>query len=254
MTLNRFTNIGLVLVTCLTVSIFAIAQDNPATPDTPPAGDMKKPTNNGSYYIGLSIGEQFRGQGIGPGDIDVESLAMGIADELAKVKPRLSDEELAAAAQAVTTMMQERQMKAREKMQAEMEGLAVANKEKAELFLEENKKKEGVQVTDTGLQYKVEREGKGASPTLANTVKVHYTGKLLNGEIFDSSVERGTPAEFPINGLIAAWQEALPKMQVGDKWTLYVPPSLGYGARGSAPVIGPNELLIFEMELLDIVK
>lgn len=254
MTLNRFTSIGLVLVTCVTVSIFAIAQDNPAPSDTPPAGEMKKPANEGSYYIGLSIGEQFRSQGIELGDIDVESLAMGIADELSKAKPRLNDEQLAAAAQTVTTMMQERQMKARQQMQAEMEGMAVANQEKADLFLEENKKKDGVQVTESGLQYKVERAGKGASPTLANTVKVHYTGKLLSGEVFDSSVERGTPAEFPINGLIPGWQQALPKMKVGDKWTLYVPPALAYGARGSAPVIGPNELLIFEMELLDIVK
>lgn len=249
---TRLSSIGLVLATCVTVSIFAIAQDDAAS--KPATGEMKKPNNPGSYYIGLSIGEQFRSQGIEPGDLDVESLAMGIADELSKAEPRLTQEELEAAAETVTAMMRERQMAARERAQAEMESMAVANKEKAELFLEENKKKEGVKVMESGLQYKVERAGNGKSPTLANTVKVHYTGKLLNGQVFDSSVERGTPAEFPINGLIAGWQQALPKMKVGDKWTLYVPPSLAYGARGSAPVIGPNELLIFEMELLDIVK
>jgi FKBP-type peptidyl-prolyl cis-trans isomerase len=254
MTWNRFTSTCLVLVTCVTVSMFAIAQDNPPASDTPPAAEMKKPANVGSYYIGLSIGEQFRSQGVEPADIDVESLAMGIADELANVAPRLTDEELAAAAEAVQAMMTKRQTAAREKMQAEMEAAALANLEKADLFLEENKKKEGVKVLASGLQYKVERAGNGPSPKLANTVKVHYTGRLLNGEIFDSSVQRGQPAEFPINGLIEGWKEALPRMKVGDKWTLYVPPAMAYGARGSAPVIGPNELLVFEMELLDIVK
>jgi FKBP-type peptidyl-prolyl cis-trans isomerase len=233
----------------MAVAMFARAQD-----DAKPAADMKKPTDAGSYYIGLSIGEQFRNQGLTPEVVDIDSLAMGIADELAKKSPRLSEEELSAAAAKIQEMMTTLQTAAREKAQAEMQATALANKEKAELFLAENKKKEDVKVLPSGLQYKVERAGTGQSPTAANTVKVHYTGKLLNGEVFDSSVQRGQPAEFPIQGLIEGWQQALPLMKVGDKWTLYVPPSLAYGARGSAPVIGPNELLVFEMELLDIVK
>lgn len=249
---TRLPSICLVLATCITVSVFAIAQDDAAT--QPAAGETKKPANPGSYFIGLSIGEQFRSQGVQAGDIDVESLAMGIADELTNSKLRLTDEELQAAADAVTAMMRERQIAARNRMQAEMEAAAVANKEKAELFLEENKKKEGVKVLDSGLQYKVERSGNGPSPASSSTVRVHYTGKLLNGKVFDSSVERGSPAEFQISGLIPGWQQALPKMKVGDKWTLYVPPSLAYGERGSPPVIGPNELLVFEMELLGIVE
>jgi FKBP-type peptidyl-prolyl cis-trans isomerase len=253
MTWNRLSSIGLVLLTCTTLTLFATARDD--VKDVAEAKpEMKKPSNPVSYYIGLSIGEQLRSQGLLDGDVDVDSLAMGIMDELSKTQPRLSPEELQATQTQVVELMQRSAKAAQEQRTAEMQATAVANQEKADLFLEENKKKEGIKELSAGVQYKVERAGNGPSPTLNSTVKVHYTGTLLNGDVFDSSVKRGQPAEFPINGLIDAWKMALPKMKIGDKWTLYVPPSAAYGMSGSPPTIGPNELLIFEMELLDIVK
>ena len=119
-------------------------------------------------------------------------------------------------------------------------------------FLEENKKKEGVQVTDSGLQYQVIKAGKGAVPDANSNVSVHYEGKLINGEIFDSSIQRGEPASFGVSQVIPGWTEALLRMKVGDKWKLFIPPALAYGERGSPPVIGPNEALIFEVELLEV--
>lgn len=218
--------------------------------EAPAAGEGAKPADPASYYIGLSIAEQMRSQGLTSDDIDAASMAMAIADELSGNEPRLSEEELAAAGQAVQALMQ---AKAQKQME-EMQNAATANREKAEVFLAENAKKEGVKQLPSGLQYKVIKSGSGKSPTLQNVVKVHYTGKLMNGEVFDSSVQRGEPAQFQVGQLIQGWQEALPRMKVGDKWTLYVPPSLGYGMRGSPPKIGPNELLIFDMELLEIVE
>ncbi len=251
----RFFSLGLSV--CAAMAMQSMAQE----PETPavekPAVEtpaVEKPANALSYYIGLSIGEQMRAQGLTEKDVDAASIAMAIADELAGRKPRLSDEELAEAQKAVLTLIQAREEAARAKMQAEMENAAAANQEKGALFLAENAKKPGVKALPSGLQYKSERQGNGASPTLENVVRVHYTGRLISGEVFDSSVERGEPAEFQVGQLIKGWQEALPRMKVGDKWTLYVPATLAYGMRGSPPKIGPNELLIFEMELLGIVK
>jgi FKBP-type peptidyl-prolyl cis-trans isomerase len=129
---------------------------------------------------------------------------------------------------------------------------ATLNKEKGEAFLAENKKKEGVMTTESGLQYKVIQEGSGATPTPEDKVRVHYTGKLLNGEVFDSSVQRGEPVEFQVTGVIPGWTEALQMMKVGAKWELFIPSNLAYRERGNPP-IGPNETLHFEVELLDIV-
>lgn len=240
-------------LTCLSVAmagVIAAVAVVQAQDDAQVAEGSAKPTDAASYYIGLSIGEQMRAQGLTAKDIDATSMAMAIADELSGNDPRLNEEELAAAGEAVQALMQ---AKAQRQME-ELQNAAAANREKAELFLEENAKKEGVKQLPSGLQYKVVKSGNGKSPTLESVVKVHYTGRLMNGEVFDSSVERGEPIEFQVGQLIRGWQEALPRMKVGDKWILYVPPSLGYGAQGSPPKIGPNELLIFEMELLDIVQ
>lgn len=140
-----------------------------------------------------------------------------------------------------------------EYVQAEKAKQASVNVEKGVKFLEDNKSKDGVKTTESGLQYKVISEGDGAKPLAADVVKVHYTGKLISGKVFDSSVERGTPAEFPVNRVIPGWTEALQLMTVGSKYELYIPANLAYGERGAGADIGPNATLIFEVELLEIV-
>ena len=119
-------------------------------------------------------------------------------------------------------------------------------------FLADNAKKEGVKTLEGGVQYKVLKAGNGATPKPTDTVSVHYTGKLIDGTVFDSSVQRGQPASFQVNQVIQGWQMALQKMKVGDKWMLYIPSDLAYGERGSAGAIGPNEVLVFEVELLGV--
>jgi FKBP-type peptidyl-prolyl cis-trans isomerase FklB len=123
-----------------------------------------------------------------------------------------------------------------------------------EAFLAENAKKEGVKTTASGLQYKVIKSGTGASPKLTDTVKVHYHGTLINGTVFDSSVERGQSISFPVNRVIKGWVEALQLMKVGDKWTLFIPANLAYGDRSPSPDIPANSPLVFEVELLGIEK
>lgn len=127
-----------------------------------------------------------------------------------------------------------------------------ANIDEGEKFLEENAEEDEVVVLESGLQYKVIEEGSGRSPGATDTVTTHYTGRLIDGTVFDSSVERGEPAQFPVNGVIAGWQEALQLMKEGSKWELYVPADLAYGYRGSGPLIGPYKTLIFEVELISV--
>lgn len=126
-------------------------------------------------------------------------------------------------------------------------------KEVGEKFLAENKTREGVVTLESGLQYKILNEGSGAKPTANDTVKCHYEGRLINGQVFDSSIRRGEPAEFPVGGVIAGWVEALQLMPVGSKWQLYIPSELAYGQHGAGAAIGPNETLIFDVELLEII-
>jgi FKBP-type peptidyl-prolyl cis-trans isomerase len=138
------------------------------------------------------------------------------------------------------------------KAQAESQKKGEGNKVKGEKFLAENKNAKGVTTTASGLQYSVIKEGTGPKPTASSTVKVHYTGKLLDGTTFDSSVDRGEPVEFPLNGVIPGWTEGLQLMNKGAKYKLYIPANLAYGDRGAGNAIGPNETLIFEVELLEI--
>lgn len=137
--------------------------------------------------------------------------------------------------------------------QKQMDAAAEKEKEKGEAFLAENKNKEGIQVTESGLQYEVLVEGDGASPTIDDTIKAHYHGTLIDGTVFDSSVERDQPATFPVSGVISGWTEALQMMKVGSKWKIYLPSDLAYGKRGAGEKIKPNAALIFEVELLEIV-
>lgn len=228
----------------------------------PAVGQQPKPPAEGNqldakgYVFGLSVGAQMRTMGFQKGDIDLQSLLRGLEAGLTGADSQLSEEQMQQAGAELDQMMQARAAKQNETAQA----MAVANDEKSKLFLEENKKKEGVQVLPSGLQYQVVKAGTGPSPKASDTVRVHYTGRLINGKVFDSSVERGEPAEFQVGQVIPGWQEALQKMKVGGKWKLFIPPNLAYGARGTPtppgqePAIGPNEALIFDVELLDIVQ
>lgn len=193
------------------------------------------------YFLGLAMGQQMNNQGLKADDFTKEAFAAGMKDGFAETN-QLADEELAAI-----------QKKLQELMNSRFEERVAASKKKGADWLEKNLEEEGVKKLVGELQYKVIESGDGGSPGPSDTVKVHYTGKLINGNVFDSSVKRGEPAQFVVGQVIKGWQMALQKMKVGDKWMLYIPSELGYGDRGSPPVIGPNEVLIFEVELLEIL-
>jgi len=205
-----------------------------------------KPQNKkdtASYAIGVNIGQSVKQQGI---DLNADMLAAGLRDALAD-KALLTEEQVRAALMAL-------QQEAQEKAQVERSKKGGEAKTRGEQFLAENKKKEGVMTTPSGLQYKVIKAGTGAKPTKENTVKVHYKGTLIDGKVFDSSYDRGEPIEFPLGGVIAGWTEGLQLMPVGSKYMLYIPSNLAYGENGAGQSIGPNEALIFEVELLEIKK
>ena len=196
------------------------------------------------YAIGAQIGAQLA---MTKDDIDSNALVAGLTDAMNGTELKLTDQQMQEAKMAF-------QKKVQEKAQEEMTKLAEANKAEGEKFLAENKTKEGVVTLPSGLQYKVIQAGTGATPTAADTVVTHYTGTLINGQVFDSSVQRGEPATFPVNGVISGWTEALQHMKVGGKWQLFIPAELAYGERGAGQMIAPNSTLIFDIELLEIKK
>jgi FKBP-type peptidyl-prolyl cis-trans isomerase len=221
----------------------SLGQDSPKvivpSQVAPAQGDtgLKDPK---SYALGFQIGKDMSSSGLGAEDFDLKELLDGFTDGLTD-KAKLTDQQIQ---QAMTTLQ--------ERVKSKMIDKSRKNLEKANEFLKTNKDKEGVQTTKSGLQYLSLQAGKGKTPTLTSTVKVHYEGKLLSGKVFDSSIARGEPIEFPVNGVIPGWTEALQRMKVGDKWKLFIPPGLAYGERGAGADIGPNELLVFEVELLDV--
>ena len=211
----------------------------------PPSAKKLDPA---SYGVGYQMGMELSSQGLKAEDFVGTDLVEGILDALNAKQPRVQQQAVQAAMQIIAQKVQARMAE----RQKQMEAMAKENLVKAKAFLEKNKKADGVQTTASGLQYKVLKSGNGATPTEASTAVVHYEGKLINGEIFDSSIKRGTPAEFPVTGVIKGWTEALLRMKVGDKYQLFIPPELAYGERGSPGGIGPNEALIFEVELLQV--
>ena len=193
----------------------------------------------GGYGIGLQIGQQLAGSGM---EVEAEAVARGIFDVLNNNPPAIDINEVTKALQELGQRAEAAQAEAFKALEAENQA-----------FLEENKKAAGVVVTDSGLQYEILTEGNGAKPTAESTVRVHYTGSLIDGTVFDSSVKRGTPAEFPVGGVIKGWTEALQLMPVGSKWRLTIPHNLAYGERGAGASIPPFATLVFEVELLDIL-
>lgn len=196
-----------------------------------------------SYSIGADMGANFKRAGI---DVNPDFLVQGIRDSLAG-KTVMTQEEMKSTIQAWQTEMQA-------KMDAKQKQQDAGNKESSEKFLQDNKKKDGVKTTASGLQYKVLTQGDGPKPAATDTVVVNYRGTLIDGTEFDSSYKRNEPATFPVNAVIPGWTEALQMMPVHSKWQLFIPADLAYGAEGRPPVIGPSQALIFEVELLDIKK
>lgn len=204
------------------------------TPPGTPAANPADVSKNASYGIGYDIGMNFAAGGFTSSDIQQAELLQGLMDALAGKEPAVKAESVRAAMEALGRQIMARKLD--------------ANK----AFLAENAKKEGVVVTDTGLQYRVIKSGSGASPQANSQVTVHYEGKLLNGQVFDSSLQRGQPATFGVSQVIPGWTQALLRMKVGDKWELVIPSELAYGERGSQGAIGPNEILVFQVELLEV--
>ena len=196
----------------------------------------------------MDIGEGIVAQGL---DLDVEMLIRGLRDTIGKEDTVLTKEQKNAQMQSFRTRMM---AKAREKQEAAAREKFADVIKQGKDFLAANKAKAGVKTTESGLQYKVIKSGKGATPTKADSVVAHYRGKLLDGTEFDSSYKRGEPTEFPVTGVIKGWTEALQLMKAGDKWELYIPSDLAYGANGAGAKIKPFSTLVFEIELVDVKK
>ncbi len=203
---------------------------------------LESDMDKASYLIGRNIGETISADGI---ELNVDNMVAGLREALAGKDARIAEAD-------ANKIMEKFQAEMQAKMQAKAKSKSLANVEAGQKFLEENKKREGVTVTESGLQYEVITVGTGDKPTALDTVKVHYHGTLMDGKVFDSSVERKQPAEFQVGGVIAGWTEALQLMPVGSKWKLTIPAKLAYGGQGAGRDIGPHATLIFEVELLSI--
>ncbi|MDY0189502.1 MAG: FKBP-type peptidyl-prolyl cis-trans isomerase [Desulfuromonas sp.] len=196
-----------------------------------------------SYSIGYDIAKNFKENDFA---LDFDLLNAGMQDADSGAVAKLDQEQMAA------TMAEFQQFMV-EKQQKKIAGLAEENSAAGQAFLDENKGKEGVVTLESGLQYKILQAGTGSKPTLEDEVQVHYRGTLIDGTQFDSSYDRGEPVEFPVSRVIAGWTEALQLMPVGSKWQLFIPAQLAYGSQAMGNVIEPNSVLIFEVELLNIV-
>jgi len=201
--------------------------------------ELKTPAQKASYGIGLNMGKSMAQDGID--DLDPQSVALGIKDALGKHKQRVSDEELMEA----FTFLQTR-------AEARMVALGEATLKAGQKFLEENAKRAGVKTTESGLQYEVVKATEGAQPGVDDIVTVHYEGRLVDGTTFDSSVQRGSPIDLPVSGVIPGWVEGLQLMHVGEKYKLYIPSKLAYGEHSPSPLIPANSVLVFDLELLSI--
>lgn len=208
------------------------------------ATQLKTKRSKLSYAIGVETGKAFKTHGV---HINPAAFAAGVKDATTGRKLQLSNTK-------IRRVLANFRKKSIARMQKKMETFAAKNKQSGALFLVSNKKKEGVITTASGLQYKIVTKGTGEAPTKNDTVTVNYEGKLIDGKVFDSSFARGKPVSFPVGGVIAGWQEALTLMKPGATWMLYIPSDLAYGERGAPGAIGPNETLIFKVNLISVKK
>jgi FKBP-type peptidyl-prolyl cis-trans isomerase len=223
-------NAALALPLTLGLAVPGLAQDT---------APLESDIDRFSYALGVLYGQDISGQLNGI-EINPDNLTAAFTSSLTGGETLMTREEAQATLQEVFP-----------KLQAEIMAARMAE---AKAFLEENAQREDVTVTESGLQYRVLAEGEGDSPTPTDQVVVHYTGRLLDGTVFDSSVERGEPATFPVGGVIPGWTEALQLMKPGGKLEVWLPPEIAYGAQGAGGAIGPNETLTFEMELIEVVS
>ena len=237
-----------VLLAVATAALWVAGSTLAQQPSAPGAGaaagvELKDLRQKASYGYGYSMGRNLKAQSV---DIDPELFAKGLADAMGGGPGAMKDEEIQASLQAFARQLQAKQAGMASKA-------AATNKIEGERFLAANKNNPGVTTLPSGLQYKVLKQGTGPKPKSNDTVTVHYEGKLIDGTIFDSSLKRGSPASFPVNGVIAGWTEALQLMPVGSTWQLFIPSHLAYGEnpRPGGP-IGPNAVLTFEVQLLKI--
>jgi FKBP-type peptidyl-prolyl cis-trans isomerase FklB len=242
---------GMLLAPCLVTMSLVAAEtpgELPAAKPQPEGHDT--PAAILGYALGLRIGSRiaadFKGQ---DPPVDAAALARGLTDAVTEARPRLGEQQIRQTLEAFDVRMQAREREFGRRMRE----AAKVNLAKAADFARANGLKQGVTARPSGLQYEVIRAGTGESPTLADTVLAHYRGTHIDGREFDATDPKGEPAAFPLRSVVPGWQEALPLMKTGAKWRIYVPPQLGYGEDGSPPVIEPNELLIFEIELLKIL-
>jgi len=215
----------------------------PAAPaqDTAGSADLDSDFQKFSYAMGFRMGRDLLQQGVRK--LDSAALAIGVKEAISGADFRFTQEEI----KAVMTAYQEALVE-------ERTGEALANKDKGDAFMKVNAEKEGVQSMDNGLQYKILSAGTGDKPAGDAKVKVHYTGTLIDGTEFDSSRARGEPTELTLDAVIPGWQQALTQMPVGSRWMVWIPPEQGYGLRGAGASIGPNETLIFDIELIEVVE
>nr|WP_052643468.1 FKBP-type peptidyl-prolyl cis-trans isomerase [Syntrophotalea carbinolica] len=209
--------------------------------------ELKTPEEKLGYVLGADVGKSYKTFKENEVNFDEEAFFKGFTDGM-------NDSELLLTADEIKAVQVEAITKLKKNLELKKASEAEKNLKEGAQFLVENSEKEGVVVTKSGLQYQVLTKGDGPVPVATDTVKVHYVGKLLDGTEFDSSYTRGKPAEFRVGGVIKGWSEALQMMPTGSKWKLFIPSELAYGARGAGQKIGPNATLVFEVELLEIVK
>lgn len=233
MTRKMNTAIGLMILSMLFLNTQAFAADDSV---------LKTKKDKISYSVGVSVANNFKQQGV---EVDPDMMSKGVKDAIGGKKLLLSDEEL-------RKTLNEYQEELRQKQSASRKVVADKNIKASEEFLAANKKKKDVVTLPSGLQYIVLKAGEGKKPAANDTVECNYRGTLLDGTEFDSSYRGGKPVSFKVNGVIPGWTEALKLMSVGSKWQLFIPFQLAYGERGAGNRIGPNETLIFEVELVSI--
>jgi FKBP-type peptidyl-prolyl cis-trans isomerase FklB len=224
------------------MAAWVVAQEQEEVPAKAPAGELKTTRDQASYAIGLNIGRNLKRDGL---ELSSEQLVQGLRDALTNSKAKLTDEQCRVALEAFDRQLQQ-------VITEKNKVLGEKNKKEGAAFLAANKKKQGVTTLPGGVQYTVLKAGKGPSPTANDVVRVHYHGTLIDGTVFDSTIESKQPAVIPVGGVIRGWIDALEKMKVGDKWRLVIPSESAYGAQGAPPVIGPHAVLIFDLELLAI--